>query len=266
MRTKLFPRCALALVATAAAVAGLAAPASAESVNQDIRLTATTLPAMRAGETAWVSTLWEGANFTAHNFRMTATGDDATIQYPANTATYSSLYDGSDLLSKATDFAALKVTLDDNATGSVTLRLHVTYDLDHNNGVNPEPTSEARDVDVTIPVEPYSGPAITALTDSLGPVAPSDSTWVEFSVRGEKPGISSLRAMVSAPDGISVSYPGEGTSAGVNGGTDLGVGETDFFGFSITVDDIAAGTHEIEVTMTYGDGVEQTVAVPLVVT
>jgi hypothetical protein len=267
MRRKPSAWCALALVtATAAAVAGLTTPASAASVNQDIQLTTTTLPALRAGETAWVSTLWEGANFTAHNFRMIATSDGATIEYPANTATYSSLYESSDLLSKATDFAALKVTIDDDATGVVTVHLHVTYDLDHNNGTDPQPTAETRDVDVTIPVESYTGPAITVLTDSLGPVARGDSAWVEFSVRGESAGITSLRAMATGPEGISVSYPGAATSSGVNAGTGLGIGETDFFGFSIEAGNVAPGTHDLSVTMTYGNGAEQSVIVPLVVT
>jgi len=71
-------------------VVGASAPASSATV--DITLTTSTLPAMHAGQTAWVSTLWNGTNKAADNFKLTATSTGATISYPANTATYSSLY------------------------------------------------------------------------------------------------------------------------------------------------------------------------------
>src|SRR5213595_819257 len=70
----------------------LTSAASATSSNQDISLTTSSFPSMRPGEAAWVSIFWSGANFDAHNFKLTASSTGATVSYPANTATYSSLY------------------------------------------------------------------------------------------------------------------------------------------------------------------------------
>jgi hypothetical protein len=48
-------------------VIGASAPAGA--ATGDITLTTSTLPAMHAGQTAWVSTLWNGTNKAADNFK-----------------------------------------------------------------------------------------------------------------------------------------------------------------------------------------------------
>jgi len=267
--------CALTLLA---ALASVATPASAD-VNSDISLTTSSFPSMRPGETAWVATFWHGATVDAHNFRMTASAAGATISYPTNTGSYSSLYGSSDLLSMATDFAALKITVDDSTTSNVTVDLHVTYDLEsgdgrhgpgdrnnQNRGGRGDTTARWQNLHVTLPVTPYNGPAVTAISTSLGPVSHGATTWVNFSVRGEKPGITSLRATLSAPAGITVAYPAGVTSAGLSQGSTLGVGTTDYFAFQLTVGAIAPGSYSVTLTMSWGGGQHQSATVPVVVT
>ena len=256
----------IACVVTTAAFVGVCSPASADSSNQNISLTTTSFPSMRQGETAWVSTFWNGANHDAHNFRLTATSTGASISYPANTATYSSLYGSSDLLSRSTDYAALKITVNNSATGTVTINLHVTYDLDENNGAHRDPEEKTQDLHVSLPVTVYNGAAITAVTSSLGPVQHGTSSWVQFSVRAEKPGITGFTAQASAPSGITVTYPNSSTSSSPNQGSTLGVLVTDYFAFNISVGNISAGSYNVTITMSYGPGQQQTTVVPLVVT
>jgi len=271
-------RIAVVVAGALALVAFVAAPASAMSGraqdgggdgggdgNSDITLLTSTLPSMHPGATAWVSTLWKGAKTDAHNFKLTATSSGATIGYPANTASYSSLWGSSDLLSAATDFAALKVTIGAGVTSTVKLSLHVTYDLDKNNDKKGETKSKSQDLQVSIPISVVSGASITAVTTSFGPVSAGSTTWLQFSVRGEKPGVTALTAQVTAPAGITISYPNDAASSSPNTGSTLDVGTTDYLAFKATVGALAAGSYNLTVTLSFGSGQTQSAVVPLVV-
>jgi hypothetical protein len=253
-----------AIVAAASVV--IAAPASAVNPSQDITSLTTTLPAMHPGQTAWLSTLWQGANKDADSFRMTATSTGASISYPTNTGSYSSLWGSSTLSASATDFAALKVTVNDSVTQAITITLTVNYDLHQNNG-NSNTTPEAQTLQVSLPVTVVGGPAITTLTAALGPVANGTSSWQQFSVRGEKPGVTSLTAQVSAPAGITIAYPAATSDTSPSQSSTLNVGTTDYFAFQVTVgSSVVAGSYNLTVTMTYGSAQTQTAVVPLSVT
>ena len=262
-------RCTTAAALTAIVAASsvvIAAPASAANPNQDITSLTTTLPAMHPGQTAWVSTLWQGANKDADSFRMTATSSGASISYPTNTGSYSSLWGSSTLSASATDFAALNVTVNDSVTQAITITLTVNYDLHQNNG-NSNTTPKTQTLQVSLPVTVVSGPAITALTTTLGPVAKGTTTWQQFSVRGEKPGVTALTAQVSAPAGITIGYPAGKTDTSPSQLSTLNVGTTDYFAFQIAVgSSVAAGSYNLTVTMTYGSAQTQTAVVPLSVT
>jgi hypothetical protein len=90
---------------------------------------------------------------------------------------------------------------------------------------------------------------------------------VQFSVRGETPGITGLRAKVSAPDGIRVTYPADKRSAGLSQDGRLGVLETDYVAFDIHVNNtVQPGAYNLTIAMSYGNGQQQTAVVPLTVT
>jgi hypothetical protein len=246
-------------------VIGASAPAGA--ATGDITLTTSTLPAMHAGQTAWVSTLWNGTNKAADNFKLTATSTGATISYPANTATYSSLYGSSTLSNNATDFAALKVRINDAATSSVTIDLSAEYDLRNNNGNNSNPTHMTQSKTVTIPITAVTGSSLTVNTTSLTSVAHGGEAWQKVSVTGKKPGVTNLTATVSAPAGITVAYPADGSAAGPSQSSTLDVDTTDFLAFKTAADSsVVPGTYNVTVTMSFGNGQQQQATVSLVVT
>jgi hypothetical protein len=246
-----------------------ASPASADGNGNgngnDITALTSTFPSMHPGETAWVSTLWRGADKDATNFQMTATSSDATtIGYPENTGKFSSLWGSSTLQGEATDFAALKLTVDPTAT--VTITLHVSYDLRQDGG-NSKTKAKTQTIAVKLPVSVVGGAAITAVTTSLGPVAAGSTTWQKFSVHGEKPGVTSLTAQVSGPAGITFAYPGGNASTSPSQLSTLDVGVTDYFAFQVVVaKSVTKGSYNLTVTMTYGNGSQMTAVVPLSVT
>jgi hypothetical protein len=221
---------------------------------------------MHPGQTAWVSTLWSGMNKAADNFKLTATSSGATISYPTNTATYSSFYGSSTLWNNATDFAALKVRINDNATSTVTLNLTATYDLRNNNGNNSSPTPITENLQVMVPVETVTGVSIGVNTSSLTAVARASEAWQQVSVTGRKPGVTNLTATVSAPAGITISYPADGTTSGLSRSSTLDVDTTDFFAFKTAVGtNVTPGRYNVTVTMIYGSGQQQAATVSMVV-
>src|SRR5689334_1084651 len=104
---------------------------------------------MHPGQSAWVSTLWSAPHQAADNFQLAAKSTGATISYPASTAKYSSFYGSSTLANNATDFAAINVRINDDATKSVTLNLTASYDLHANNG-NSKTTPMTQSLVVTV--------------------------------------------------------------------------------------------------------------------
>jgi hypothetical protein len=240
---------------------------SGAAPTEGITLTTSALPSMHPGQTAWVSTLWNGTNKAADNFKLTATSTGATISYPTNTATYSSFYNSSTLWNNATDFAALKVRINDNVTSTVTINLTATYELRNNNGNNSSPTPKTENLQVTVPVQTVSGASIGVNTTSLTAVAQESEAWQQFSVTGRKPGVTNLSATVTAPAGITILYPADGTSAGLSQSSTLDVDTTDFLAFKTAVSNsVTPGSYNLTVTMSYGGGQQQQATVSMVVT
>jgi hypothetical protein len=102
-----------------AAVLGGGTAALAATSSFDVTLSTSTLPTLRPGQTAWVSTLWTGAPVDATSFVLRASGPSGiTISYPSNTGSYSSLYKQSTLLAGDTDYAALKVAVGPDVTAT----------------------------------------------------------------------------------------------------------------------------------------------------
>jgi hypothetical protein len=119
---------------------------------------------------------------------------------------------------------------------------------------------------VTVPITVRTGNAMTVNTTSLTQ-AHGTTKWHQVSVSGRLPGITSLTARVSAPGGISVVYPNDGTSSSLSQGANLDSDTTDYFAFQTTVGpSVAPGSYNLTVTMSYGSGSQQVATVPLVMT
>jgi hypothetical protein len=267
---------------------------AAAQTGSDVTQLTSTLPTLNPGQTAWVSTLWQGACSDATSFKMLASGPPGiTISYPTNTATYSSLYKQSTLLADDTDYASLKITVGDNVIGDQTIALTVSYDLTagsngsgtgsggtdngignggtnngHHNGTSgcdAVATSVTRQLQVTLPVVAFSGPAVQLVTTSVGPITAGTAAWVNISYKANGPGVTGARLTATPPAGATVTYPNNGTSSGLAANADLAVGQTDYASFKIDTGSLKPGSYTVGVDLAYGNGSHQPGSVTLVV-
>jgi hypothetical protein len=249
------------------------------------------VPTLNPGQTAWVSTLWQGACTDATSFQLQASGPSGiSISYPTNTGTYSSLYKDSTLLAGDTDYASLKIAVGDGVLGNQTIALTVSYHLaagssgsgnngNHygnsgNNGnhygnagtgCNVAGGSVTHNLQVTLPVVAYNGPAVEQVTTSVGPVAAGTAQWVSVSYTANAPGVTDGRLTVTPPAGATVTYPNDGTSSGFNGNADLAVGETDYASVRIDTGTLKPGSYTLGLDLAYGNGSHLPGSVTLVV-
>ena len=79
--------------------------------------------------------------------------------------------------------------------------------------------------------------------------------------------MTNISATVTAPAGITILYPADGTSAGLSQSSTLDVDTTDFLAFKTAVSNsVAPGSYNLTVTMSYGSGQQQQATVSMVVT
>jgi hypothetical protein len=118
---------------------------------------------------------------------------------------------------------------------------------------------------VTLPVVAYNGPAVELMTTSLGPVTAGTAAWVNVSYKANKPGVTDASQTVMPPTGATVTYPNNGTSSGFSQNADLAVGETDYASFKIDTGSLKPGSYTLGLDLTYGNGTQLPGSVTLVV-
>jgi hypothetical protein len=242
-----------------AAVAGLlvvcCSVASAAPHGNEIELVTTTLPTLNPGQTAWVSTLWRGTDSDSTEFKLTAEPPQgSTVSYPENTGSYSSLYKDSTLLAGDTDYAALKITVADDASGTQTIKLNVEYRAGNNGNGNGQGAKVKLNASLPLPVVAFNGPAVEQLTSSVGPLKAGEAKFVDISYKANKPGVTNARLTATAPEGATVIYPNDGTFAGFADDPDLSVGETDHASFKIDSGSLKPGSYTLQLDLAYGSG------------
>jgi len=248
-------------VATLSVVSAGAPPAAADNFGVD--LVVPSLASMLPGQHGWVSVLWL-AQHDVCNVRVTATGPGLTIGYPTNTSTYSSLYTSNGLAKTNMDYTALDVAVGATVTSSVTVSLTMTWQALPANVINKNDdlktthfvcsgTAGTQTYTATLPVVPSTGAAVVQKTTAVA-VPRSTPAWVNLVFSGTKPNLNNFRVALTAPTGLTVGYPGSGTSAGLNAGTTLPVGQDDFVAVRLDTSGMAAGTYQVPVTATYTGG------------
>ncbi len=113
-----------------------------------------------------------------------------------------------------------------------------------------------RQLQVTLPVAAYNGPAVELMTTSVGPVTAGTAAWVSVYYKANKPGVTDARLTVVPPSGASVTYPSNGTSTGFAAGADLSVGATDYASFKIDTGSLKAGNYTLGLNLAYGNGTQ----------
>ena len=242
-------------LALAASVAVSCPAASAAAV--DLQQVTTTAPTMHPGQTAWVSVAWTAPGKVS-NVAVTVTAPAGfTVAYPSGRA-YTSLYGSASLAQGTQDFTAFRLSVPYGATGSASVALHATWDPG-NSGAKREPTTGRRSLDTTleIPLTTYVGPDLTVATKEVTASA-ATPTWVRVDVRGEAPSTTGLRATASGPADLLVTYPGDGTSSGLNDGDTLLGGATDFTSFRLDASALEPGTYPLDVALSYATDAPRT--------
>lgn len=231
-----------ALLAVLAASLLTAAPAAA-APKANVSTVSNTAPGMNTGQTAWVSVVWK-TNKTISDFKVTAAPPPGvTVAYPSGRA-FTSLYGSSSLVEKTEDFTALKITIPYTiAPGNLRIPLVATWNYDG------EPDSKA--MTLTIPLTPYVGTTnLTQLTSSVT-VDRSTPTWVQVRFRGAAPSLDTFRVTATGPAGLGIVYPGDGTSAGLNGSSTLYKGLEDYTAFRVDASQLEPGTYALDLRETF---------------
>jgi hypothetical protein len=238
-------------------------PAQAKDSDDGLSLVAPTLAAMLPGQTGWISAIWT-ANIDVCAVQMTVTGHGVTISYPTNTATHTSLYVNSALAKNNLDYAAFKVAVDPGTTADVSLTVTASYRALPPQVINKNDdlattrftcSGEANQVTATatLPVSPATGAAVIQKTTAAS-VSASRPSWINLTFRGTRPNLDNFRVVVRPPAGLTVTYPGDGTSAGLAGGSTLAVGEDDYAGVKLDASGLRPGTYAVPIGATYTGG------------
>jgi len=253
---------AAAVSSTAVVLASLGAlPAAASNTGLD--LVVSSLAPMLPGQQGWVSALWH-ADHDVCDVQVTASGPGLTVGYPANTGSFASFYTSNGLAKTNIDYTALNLTLGAAVASAVTVTLTVSYRelppnvINKNDDLTTKKFTCTGDTGTqtftaTLPVMPATGAAVIQKTAAVA-VPRGSPTWVEVSFRGMRPGLADFRVTLTPPAGLTVTYPGDATSAGLNGVATLPVGEDDFVAVRLDASGLAPGVYEIPVKATYTAG------------
>ncbi|MEV4517370.1 hypothetical protein AB0K00_51505 [Dactylosporangium sp. NPDC049525] len=241
---------AIACAAGAAAVLPAAAPAGAATA--DLGLVIPLLAPMLPGQTGWVGTLW-GASGDVCDVKVTASGAGLTVNYPANTKTYSSLSKGDSLAAGHVDYVAFNIGVATSKLVSLNpVTLSYTYTEKADGATTCTGTKRTGSQTATLPVVSVTGDAITQKTSTVT-VPKKTPVWSQLVFQARKGGVDDLRITVSGgPTGLVVSYPQERAYTQLNDAASLPVGTDDFAAVKFDATNVAAGTYQLTVKQTYG--------------
>lgn len=241
---------AIACAAGAAAILPAASPASAATA--DFGLVIPLLAPMLPGQTGWVSTLW-GASDDVCDVKVTASGAGLTINYPANTKTYTSLSKGDTLAAGHVDYAAFNVSVASNKLVSLNpVTITYTYTEKADGATTCTGTKRTGTQTATLPIISVTGDAVTQKTSSVS-VPKKTPVWTSLVFQARKGGVDDLRITVSGgPAGLVVSYPQERAYTQLNDGASLPVGADDFAAVKFDATNVAPGSYKLTVKQTYG--------------
>jgi len=238
-------RTARIAVAVATAALPLATATSAAAAAPVVGLVVPVLAPMLPGQQGWVSALW-GTTGDICDVRATASGAGLTVSYPTNTSDHSSLSKQDALTAGHFDYTAFKLALDSDTKLATSLSLKFSYSDCHG-------TTKTISTAALLPVVATTGAAVVQKTESVA-VPKSTPVWTQLSFQGRKAGLAGFRVTLTPPRGLTVSYPGDKTSAGLALTNSLPVGSDDFVAVRIDATGAAAGTYKVPVHATYDGG------------
>lgn len=245
----------LVLVMVIASLTSAALPAFAdiEDAIDDgeagVRLLTSETAAITRGDDGWVVLNWtafgdviDGVEDVSVTLRKKAP-KDVTVTYPANTGTYTSLWDNDVLSVGEVDFTALHV---DVAEGYK--KDEIKLDLNLSFSVEGERFRERHSI--IVPVVTFTGQPVEQVTHDWGAASPTDARWFEIAFAGLAPAVTDFSVVVVEPAGMAVTYP-QGSHTSLHFDDVLESRETDVVRLYIDPLAMSPGQHTVTVESTY---------------
>lgn len=193
-----------------------------------------------------------------------------TVTYPTTRGgSDTSLYGSSTLVGTTRDFTAFRVSVPYSTTSGFQVTLRSTYVWSSaggngdggnaggkDNRSNPPSKNGGGNILVTdatvfVPIRPATGAPVTLKTRALSIKAGSnDFQRIVFTAGQADLGNVSM-TLGALPAGLELAYPGDRQSAGLNGGTTLVGGTTDYASVRFNATKLGPGTYRIPLTLTY---------------
>jgi hypothetical protein len=230
------------LLLTCLALAGLAAPASADDRSSPTLLSSEKIDWI-AGSSEWVQLSWttEG-ELDDVEVRVVELSKGLSVEYP-NGEKFSSLMVDRTLSSNEIDFTALKFTTDPSSKGEKKAKIEISW-TDGTGRHSAEGSFKFSN-------KKYKGDDFAILTEeadiTTDPATP-DLNWVEFGYKGLAPSTTDMKITAS---GDLTAYHPQGTFTSLHHDQTLHAGESDVARVWYDPGLVTAGSHTVTVTITY---------------
>ncbi len=228
----------------AAAIVGLAAPATTQNLTSSFKTKQT--PTLLPGQSAWVHFFFEGAKDPITDFKMSLVAPNGyTVDYPS-AGTYTSFYRDSTLDPNEVDYAAVRIGVPATERQNQRAVVVVTCKV----GGKPYLWFGS----TLIKVKVNKGDDFAVLTTEVGPLAADSDTWVHVDFQGLAPQLGDFQVRVTDAKGLGVTYPGSRNYSGLYGDSTLNAGELDYSALKLDTTGMPAGKYTIELEVTYTGG------------
>lgn len=230
------------------AVAVATPPAHAQPDGTGVHLAVSTLAPMQPGQRGWISAAWV-AERDVCDVKLTATGPGLRIRYP--TGAYTSFLTASTLAAGSMDYTPLDVTVGAGASGPVEVTFTITYRQPAGSACSG--TTAHQSVTATLPVTAPTGTGVLQKTTAVS--VPQDTpTWTRIVFRGTARELAHFLVTLTPLDGLSVAYPKDAKSSGLDGGTSLTPDADDFASVRIDASGMTPGVYNMAVHADYTGG------------
>jgi hypothetical protein len=232
------------LVLACLALAGLAAPASAQGRTSPTLLSGERIDWIQ-GSSEWVHLSWttEG-QLDDVQVRVVDLSTGLSVEYP-NGEDFSSLMVDSVLSSNEIDFTALKFTTDPSSNGTK----HAGIEISWTDGKD----RRSAEGSLQLSNKKYEGDDFAILTEvadiTTDPAMPA-LNWVEFGYKGLAPSTTDMK--ITASGDLTAYHPQE-TFTSLHHDQTLHAGESDVARVWYDPELVTAGSHRVTVTITYTD-------------
>ena len=253
----------LLTVAAALVVAavGVVAPApqpaqAAKADSNGVKAVTSKTADFAPGQSAWVSVVWKSTQTVTDWSTTVSAPAGVTVTYPTTRGgTDTSLSASDTLVGKVRDFTAFRLSVPYTQTSNFKITVTSTYRLTVEGAGTEQFTYST---EITVPVKAASGTAYAQKTSRLAMEAGSVG-WAQLTFQAGKGDLGNFTVELGElPEGLTVTYPGDGTHAGLHRSSDLIGRTTDHVAIRLDATNLAKGNYRIPMTIRYQAATAQT--------